>query len=99
MLIYISRVLAADENPAIRNGTEALALADKAVKLNDNFVALDTLAIAYAENGRFDEAVQIGRQAFTLALAAGSKDDAASIRRRLELYRKSRPWRESFRKD
>ena len=96
MLIYISRVLAADENPEIRNGAESLALANKVVKLNDNFVALDTLAIAYAENGRFDEAVQTGQQALALALATGSKDDAASIQRRLEFYRKRQPWRESF---
>jgi tetratricopeptide (TPR) repeat protein len=99
MLICISRILAADEKPEIRNGTESLALANNAVKLNDNFVALDTLAIAYAENGRFDEAVQTGQQALALALAAGSKDDATSIQRRLELYRKRQPWRESFRKD
>ena len=98
MLIYFSRVLAADENPQVRNGAQALALADSAMKLNSNAVALDTLAIAYAENGRFDEAEQTGRQALTLALAASSNDDAADIQRRLELYRKRQPWRESFQK-
>ena len=98
MLIYISRVLASDENPQARNGTEALALADSAVKMNGNAVALDTLAIAFAENGRFDEAVETGQQALALAGTSGSKDDAANIRRRLELYRKRQPWRESFQK-
>jgi uncharacterized protein YcsI (UPF0317 family) len=61
-------------------------------------VALDTLAMAYAETGRFGEAVQTEQQAVNLAGAAGQKDDAAAMQQRLELYQKHQPWRESFRK-
>jgi tetratricopeptide (TPR) repeat protein len=98
MLIYISRVLASDENPQARNGAEALALAERAVKLNGNAVALDTLAMAFAANGRFDEAVQTGQQALALAGAGGSQDDAANMKSRLEFYQNRQPWRESFQK-
>jgi tetratricopeptide (TPR) repeat protein len=101
MLIYVARVLAADENPQIRNGAEALVLATRASQLAGPAqpVALDTLAMAYAETGRFDEAVQTGREAVTLARAAGQKDDAAIMQQRIELYQKHQPWRESFRKN
>ena len=100
MLIYLARVLAADENPQTRNGAEALALATKASQLAGRAqpVALDTLAMADAENGRFDEAVQTGQVAVNLARAAGQKEDAAIMQQRLELYQKHQPWRESFRK-
>jgi len=55
MMIFLARVLAADENPQIRNGAEALALATKASQLagQAQSVALDTLAMACAETGRF----------------------------------------------
>jgi len=100
MLIYLARVLAADENPQIRNGAEALALATKASQLAGPAqpVALDTLAMAYAETGRFDEAVQTGQEAVNLARSAGQNDDAAIMQQRLELYQKHRAWRESFQK-
>jgi tetratricopeptide (TPR) repeat protein len=101
MLIYLARVLAADENSQICNGAEALVLATKASQLAGKAqpVALDTLAMAYAETGRFDEAVQTGQKAVNLAQAAGQKDDAVLMQQRLELYQKHQPWRESFRKN
>jgi tetratricopeptide (TPR) repeat protein len=100
MLTYIAHVLAADENPRIRNGAEALVLATKASQLAGQAqpVALDTLAMACAETGRFDEAVQHEREATSLARAARQKDDATIMQQRLELYQKHQPWRESFRK-
>lgn len=98
MLIYVARVLAADENQQVRNGKEALALANKANQLaaSPQSVGLDTLAMALAEAGRFDEAVQMEIQAINLAAAAGQKDDAALMQERLQLYKKSQPYRESF---
>ncbi len=99
MLIYLARVLAADDNPQIRNGAEALMLASRASQLagRAQSVTLDTLAMACAETGRFDEAAQAGREAVNLARAAGQQDDAAIMQQRLELYQKHQPWRESFR--
>jgi tetratricopeptide (TPR) repeat protein len=98
MLVYVARVLAADENPRIRNGTEARALAGKASQLagGAQHVALDTLAMADAEAGRFDEAIQMQQQAVKLAEAAGQNEDAALMQQRLQLYKNHQPWRESF---
>jgi hypothetical protein len=53
--------------------------------------------MALAEAGRFDEAAQAEQQAVELARAGGQNEDAATMRQRLELYQKHRPWRESFR--
>jgi tetratricopeptide (TPR) repeat protein len=98
MLIYVARVLASDENSQIRNGTEALALAGEAVQLAGGAqpVALDTLAMACAEAGRFDEAIQQQQQAVKLAESASQTDDAVPMQQRLELYKNHQPWHESF---
>ena len=98
-LIYTARVLAADENPQARNGAQALAYAGRAVALAGSAqpVVLDTLAMALAEAGHFDEAVRAEQQAVELSRAGGQNEDAAAMRQRLELYQKHRPWRESFR--
>lgn len=47
---------------------------------------LDTLATAYAEVGRIDEAISTARAAFEAALAAEDQGLARTIRRRLETY-------------
>jgi len=101
MLVYLARVLAADDNPQICNGAEALGLASKASQLIGTAqpVVLDTLAMAYAETGRFDDAVQTGQAAVNLARQAGLMGDVAVMQQRLDLYQKHQPWRESFRKN
>jgi tetratricopeptide (TPR) repeat protein len=95
MLIYVASILAADENPQIRNGNEALALAEKANQLthNSQSVGLDTLAMALAETGNFNEAAQTETQAIPLA----KKDDASLMEQKLQLYKNHQPYRESFR--
>jgi Tfp pilus assembly protein PilF len=101
MLIYVARVLAADENPQVRNGTEARALANKAIQLVGGAqpIALDTLAIADAETGRFDDAIQKQQLAVKLATNAGQKGDVVLMQQRLQLYQNHQPWRESFSKN
>jgi protein O-mannosyl-transferase len=98
MLIFVARVLAADENPQARNGANAVALAVRVNHLagKPQPVALDTLAMACAEVGDFDQAQKLQQQAVSLAGSAGHKEDAAAMQHRLELYQNHRPWRESF---
>ena len=57
-------MLATNPNASIRNGAEAVELAQRAVQLSDGRepAILGTLAAAYAEAGRFSEAVQTARQ-------------------------------------
>ena len=99
MLIFVARVLAADENLPGRNGAEAVALAARVNRMTaqPQPVALDTLAMAWAEAGDFDQAQQFQQQAIGLVEAAGQNADAAALQQRLELYKNHQPWRESFR--
>jgi tetratricopeptide (TPR) repeat protein len=101
MLIYVACLLAADENPQVRNGSEALALASRANQLTGNAqsVSLDTLAMALAETKHFDEAIQTEMQAIQFAEAAGQKDDVSLMEQRLKLYTNHQPYRESFQKN
>ena len=68
-------LLAACPDASIRNGVEAVVFAEQARSLGDGDpIVLDTLAAAYAEAGRFADAVQAARRALSLAT---SQDNAA----------------------
>jgi tetratricopeptide (TPR) repeat protein len=78
-----------------RDAVRALALARQACKATDGPQPdmLDTLAAAYAEAGRFPEAVTTAERAEALAAAAGQEDFAREIRDRVQLYKQGRPYR------
>jgi cytochrome c-type biogenesis protein CcmH/NrfG len=96
-LLFLARTFASDNNPEIRNGAEAVTLAEKANDLTggEQPFVLDTLAISYAEAGRFPDARQIEQRAIQLAQAAGLEETNAMFQR-LELYRVGQPYRETF---
>jgi len=96
-LAQLARLLASDPDPALRDGPEALRLARRANALSGVQVPflLDTLAMAYAESGRFTDAQQTLQLAIQLATAAGDNDALAAMRPRLQLYRSDHPFRES----
>jgi tetratricopeptide (TPR) repeat protein len=81
-------------NQQQRSGKKAIEYATKAcdwTKWKDA-PSLDTLAAAYAENGQFDEAVKYQGQA--LEDPAFSKEWGEPARRRLELYKNKKPYRD-----
>jgi tetratricopeptide (TPR) repeat protein len=88
--------LATNPNASVRNGTEAVELAERASKLSgDNAPAiLATLAAAYAEAGRFSDALRTGQQAERLAVAAGKGTLAEQNRARQDLYKNGQPYRQ-----
>jgi tetratricopeptide (TPR) repeat protein len=98
MLIYTARVLASNEAPGVRNGTEALSLARAAASLagKPSPIVLDTLAMASAEAGHFDEATVFAQQAINLTKSVGVEEDVAEMQHRLDLYQRNQPWRETF---
>jgi tetratricopeptide (TPR) repeat protein len=98
-LAFTARVLAADEDPKVRDGQAALNDAQQADALTGSTQPLvqDVLGMAYAETGQFDEAQTAVTEAIHLATAAGMKRQTiADMQGRLELYEKHQPWRESF---
>ena len=88
--------LATNPNASVRDGAEAVALAQRAVKLSGGRepAILDTLAAAYAEAGRFADAVQTAQKAIDLATQQNRQTLAASIKARRQLYEAKTPFRE-----
>ena len=98
-LTFTARALAANEDAESRNGTNAVAFAEKADTLTGSVQPLvkDVLGMAYAEAGRFDDAQKAANDAIQLATAAEVKSETiAAMQDRLELYQRHQPWRESF---
>ena len=81
-------ILATDKRVEIRNGTEAILWAQVACQGagRENPEYLDTLAAAYAEAGRFEEAIRTARESLTLARSTGDTDLAEELEKRLQLY-------------
>jgi hypothetical protein len=92
----LARVLATGADDKLRDGAEAVRLAERACVLTQYgqpwFVG--TLAAAYAEAGRFPEAVATAEKAEQLATGAGMTAVAAKVREMLALYRAGQPYHE-----
>ena len=90
-------LLATCADPARRNGAEAVLLAEKACASTQyaHPGKLDTLAAAYAEVGRFEDAIAMQGKAIQLATQMGRRGVLGDYRRRLALYREQRPYREA----
>jgi len=89
-------ILATHPDPGLRNGPEAVELAQKACDLwsTKDPNLLDTLAAAYAEAGRFPEAIATLRGAISLVAGGGPKGLVAEFEKHLRLYETGRPYRE-----
>jgi tetratricopeptide (TPR) repeat protein len=90
-------VLATNPNASVRDGAKAVELAERAVKLSGGQepAILGTLAAAYAETGRFPEAVKTARTAVDLATQQKKQSLAESITAKIPLYEARTPFRET----
>ena len=100
-LYNLSWILASCEDERFRNGEGAVTLAEKLCKITryNQPLALDTLAAAYAETGKFDEAVTLSQKALELALKQGSKELVLGLKKRLNLYQTGQPYRQSLKRE
>lgn len=89
-------VLATCPDAVVRNGLRAVAIAERAdsLTMGKSPVISATLAAAYAEIGRFSDAVKAAERAFQLASAEGNQSRASSIRAQIELYRTASAFRD-----
>jgi len=99
-LYNLSWIVATSEDEKLRNGIEAVNLAEKLCKLQNYTqpLSLDALAAAYAEAGRFKEAVLTAQKGLELALKMGPKELALGLEKRLNLYHTGRPYRQNSHK-
>jgi tetratricopeptide (TPR) repeat protein len=89
-------MLATSPDPQFRNGSEAVKWAENACVLThyQATVYLGTLAAAYAEAGRFQEAMTTASNAVALARTKGQKDLEQANQHLLELYQAGQPYHE-----
>jgi tetratricopeptide (TPR) repeat protein len=89
----VAWLLATSREPSLRDGAEAVALAERAARFTGNQDAsiLDVLAAAYAESGRFADAVETGKRALGLA---AQRELSVAIRARVSLYERKAPYRD-----
>lgn len=89
-------IQAASKKEGMRNAPEAVRLAELACRLTQNRepTILDTLAAAYAEAGRFEEALQTGKSALRRARQLKQEGLAKEIEARLDLFKTGKPFRE-----
>jgi protein O-mannosyl-transferase len=92
----LSWILATDANPGFRNGTEAVRMSERACELTGRKdpAKLKTLAAAYAEAGRFPEAMATAQAAHDLAAQATRRVLADECLLMLEQFKAAKPWRQ-----
>jgi protein O-mannosyl-transferase len=90
-------VLATCPVASLRNSAEAVEIARRANRLSGGNRAsvLDTLAAAYAEAGRFAEAVQTARKALELAVQQNNQPLVDALPARIALYEAGKPFRQT----
>ena len=88
-------ILSTEASADFRNGTEGVKMAERACELTgrQDPVKLKTLAAAYAETGRFAEAVGTAQAAKDLAAAGWKPDLAEECSAMLQRFQQPQPWR------
>ena len=89
-------IRAAHSQAQFRDGPEAVRLAERACRVTgyQQPILVGTLAAAYAEAGRFDEAIAAAEKARALALATGQNEVVEKNQQLAELFRARRPYHE-----
>ena len=89
-------LLATCPDARLRNGARAVELAQQAVQLSggNSPEILDTLAAAYAEAGRFPEAIETAQRALDLSAAQNKNPLTEVIQNQLKLFETHSPYRE-----
>jgi tetratricopeptide (TPR) repeat protein len=90
-------VFATAPDSSLRNGTRAVELAERALKLAGgvNPILHRTLAAAYAESGRFDDAIATAERGRTFAEREGNRELADEFTTVLARYRQHQPMRDA----
>jgi tetratricopeptide (TPR) repeat protein len=89
-------VFATCPEDSIRNGARAVELAEKAMRLSGGKIPMvfRIVAAAYAEDGRFSDAINAAQRGADLATSQGNSALAADLRNNINLYEAGRPLRD-----
>jgi cytochrome c-type biogenesis protein CcmH/NrfG len=89
-------VFATCPEDSIRDRTRAAELGERALRISGGKIAMiyKVLAAAYAENGRFADAVETAQRGAELATSQGNPGLAAELESNIALYQSGRPLRD-----
>jgi tetratricopeptide (TPR) repeat protein len=89
-------LLATTDDAQVRNGPRAVQLAEHAVRITSgqDVESLDTLAAAYAESGRFSDALSTVSEAIRVAQLKRRGDILPELETRLRLYQSGKTFRQ-----
>lgn len=96
VLHQMAWVLATSPEASQRDGSQAVGLAERALNLSGGRepAVLDSVAAAYAETGRFSEAVRVTGQALALAKERNNRRLVEALEARMALYAANTPFRD-----
>jgi protein O-mannosyl-transferase len=89
-------VFATSPDDSLRDGVNAVQLAQEAVRISARRIPLlfRTLAAAYAETGDFSKAIQTAQEGIELANSQGNQGLATELQGNISLYQEQRPLRD-----
>jgi hypothetical protein len=89
-------VFATSPEDSIRDGTRAVELGEKALRISGGKIPMihRVLAAAYAESGRFADAIETAKRGAELATTHGNPGLAAELESNIALYQSGRPLRD-----
>ena len=97
MLNNLAWMLATNPNDDLRNGQEAVKLAERAAAIPDGLdrvSVLDTAAAAYAETGRCAEALKLAQEALRLARKKKRPQATELLEKAVSFYEQGKPFRD-----
>ncbi|MCH8165684.1 MAG: tetratricopeptide repeat protein, partial [Planctomycetes bacterium] len=96
VLNALAWMLATAPAQEVRNGAKAVRFAERAMRAVERptIPLLNTLAAAYAEAGRFEDAVAASQRALSAARQARQDASAREIQSRLDRYQRGQPHRD-----
>ena len=92
----LARLSATSPDDRVRDGTRAIALLSSLQRAGRTAELTETLAMAFAELGRFEEAVLAQERAIEIAREGGEEAFAEKLQKNLEIYKAGKPCREPW---
>ncbi len=90
----LARLLATAPDDAVRDGALALRLAEAVFRIKKTPQTSETMAMAAAETGNFELAIEMQNTLITEAEQKGARaEEIESLRQRLNFYQAAHPWR------
>ncbi len=93
--VNLAWILATSSDDSLRNGARAVQLVEDVASRagHPNPIVLRTLAAAYAETGRFNDAINAAQQAIEIAKATGDQALISDLERSIAAFRMNQPIR------